>query len=77
MRKIQQGESIGMPHSRTMPSIGNKCHELRIQDQDKTWRIFYLIDVDAIVILDVFLKKTNKTPKKVLENCKKRIRNYL
>jgi phage-related protein len=76
LRKIQQGESIGMPHSRPMPSIENDCHELRIQDKDKIWRIIYLIDVDAIVILDIFPKKTNQTPQKVLKNSKKRIKDY-
>ena len=42
-----------------MPSIGSRCHELRINDEDKTWRIIYRIN--AIVVVDVFAKKTNKT----------------
>lgn len=76
LRKIQQGELISMPHSRPMPSIGHNSHELRIRDKDKTWRIIYLIDVDAIVILDVFSKKTEKTPLQALERCKKRLNIY-
>ncbi len=47
-----------MPHSRPMPSIGPRCHELRIQDQSKTWRIVYRRDSDAIVIAEVFAKTT-------------------
>ena len=49
-----------------MPIIGARCHELRINDEDLTWRIMYRIETDAIVILNVFEKKTNKLPKKLL-----------
>jgi len=76
LRKLQKGELLSMPHSRPMPSIGSGCHELRIDDQDKTWRIVYRIDNDAIVILEVFEKKTQKTPRDVIERCKRRIRLY-
>ena len=59
-----------------MPLVGAWCHELRIDDENRTWRIVYRIDSDAIVILEVFEKKTQKTPKEVIENCKRRIRLY-
>jgi phage-related protein len=76
LRRLQQGEKLGLPHSRPMPSVGARCHELRINDVDNTWRIIYRIDVDAIVILEVFPKKTGKTPKKVIDICKQRLRHY-
>jgi len=76
LRKLQKGELLSMPHSRPMPSIGSGCHELRIDDQDRTWRIVYRIDSDAIVILEVFEKKTQKTPRDVIERCNRRIRLY-
>lgn len=76
LRKLQQGESLSLPISRPMPSIGSQCHELRITDEDKAWRIIYYIDVDAIVILDVFKKTTQKTPDAVIKNCKKRLQRY-
>ena len=59
-----------------MPSIGLRCHELRINDQDKTWRIVYRVDDDAIVILEVFAKKTRATPQRVIDTCKSRIKEY-
>lgn len=65
-----------MPISRPMPIIGSNCHELRINDEEKTWRIVYFIDDEAIVILDIFAKTTNKTPKKVIEICQKRLKHY-
>ena len=76
LRKIQEGEMLSMPHSRPMPSIGSRCHELRIKDENKTWRLVYRIDSDAIVILDVFEKKTQQTPKHIIEACQKRIKYY-
>lgn len=76
LRKLQLGEMLSMPQSRPMPSIGTRCHELRINDKNLTWRIIYRIDSDAIIILHVFDKKTNKTPKQVIEICKQRIKLY-
>ncbi len=76
LRRLQRGERLSMPHSRPMPSIGGACHELRIVDQDSTWRIVYFVDRDAVVILDVFSKKTRETPKQVIEVCKDRLRLY-
>lgn len=67
-----------MPESRPMPSIGRKCHELRVDDEPNgvTWRLFYRIDSDAIVIIHWYKKKTQKTSKKVIELCKKRLSRY-
>ena len=76
LRQLQKGSLLELPDSRPMPSIGNSCHELRINDQNKTWRIIYFIDDDAIVILDVFAKKTQKTPQKAIDVCKKRLARY-
>ena len=59
-----------------MPVIGKRCHELRIQDEDTTWRIMYGVDPDAIIMLDVFSKKTQQTPKSVIDTCRDRLRRY-
>jgi len=76
LRRLQRGESLGMPHSRPMPSIGPRCHELRIDDAGASWRIVYRVEPDAVVILEVFSKKTRKTPDAVIEACKKRLKEY-
>jgi phage-related protein len=75
-RLLQMGEKLTMPHSRPMPNIGRNCHELRVNDVKSTWRIIYRIDSDAIIILEVFNKKTQQTPKNVIDVCKKRIKDY-
>ena len=74
--RLQQGENIGLPHSRPMPSIGPRCHELRIKDEKMEWRIIYRIDPDAILVVEVFSKKTRTTPQAVIETCRKRLRQY-
>lgn len=76
LRRLQKGDLLEMPVSRPMPSIGANCHELRINDKTKTWRIVYFIDEDAIVILEVFAKKTQKTPTEVIDSCKRRLQLY-
>jgi len=65
-----------MPHSRPIPSIGRRCHELRIVDKDETWRIVLRVDPDALVILEVFSKKSRATPKAVIDTCKLRLKRY-
>lgn len=76
LRLLQQGESIGLPHSRPMPVIGTRCHELRITDSGGTWRIIYRVDSDAVVIADVFQKKTQATPAHIIATCKRRLGHY-
>lgn len=76
LRRLQQGALLAMPHSRSMPGIAPGCHELRINDRDQTWRIVYYLDSEAVVILDVFSKKTATTPKSIIQNCRRRLRQY-
>jgi phage-related protein len=76
LRQLQQGVMLSMPHSRPMPSIGRRCHELRINDADGTWRIIYRVDQDAIVIAEVFAKKTQKTPDEIVRNSQRRLKEY-
>ena len=76
LRMLQKGLPLSMPISRPMPSLGPRCAELRIVDEDVTWRIIYRADADAILLAEVFAKKTQATPRSVLDVCKKRLRAY-
>ena len=76
LRMLQRGEKLGMPQSRPMPSVGRRCHELRVRDEDLTWRVIYRLDEDAVVILHVFSKKTQRTPQTVIESCKALLSRY-
>lgn len=76
LRRLQRGENLSLPHSRPMPIVGARCHELRVLDQEKSWRIVYRIDDDAIVILEVFRKTTRQTPQWVIDDCRRRLKHY-
>jgi phage-related protein len=76
LRRLQKGEVLSLPHSRPMPSIGPRVHELRIQDPatSSTWRLVYRADQTEVLVVDVFAKKTQATPKQVIAQCKQRLR---
>ena len=77
LRRLQRGERPGLPHSRPMPAIGARCHELRIQDAaGATWRIIYRVDPDVVIICEVFAKTTQVTPRSVLQACRRRLVAY-
>jgi phage-related protein len=80
LRQLQDGIKLSLPHSRPMPSMGIGCHELRIQDENSTWRIVYYINSVAIVILEVFSKTTLKhhpsNTTSCLDRCKARLKTY-
>jgi phage-related protein len=76
LRRLQRGDTLTMPASRPMPGVGPRCHELRVNDVAANWRLMYRIDADAIVVLEVFAKKTTKTPKAVRDNCRRRLKEY-
>ncbi|HEX9633204.1 MAG TPA: type II toxin-antitoxin system RelE/ParE family toxin [Gemmatimonadales bacterium] len=76
LRLLQRGHALTMPHSRPMPAVGARCHELRVTDANATWRLVYRIDGDAIVIAEVFRKTTARTPRPVIAACRRRLRVY-
>ena len=74
--RIQEGFIPALPHMRPMPSVGKACHEIRVNSTEGQWRIIFRIDADAIIIADVFQKKTPQTPTMVIQRCKKRLSQY-
>jgi phage-related protein len=76
LRLLQEGERPGMPQAEPLPDVGQRCGALRVPDAEHNWRIIYRVDADAVLILDVYPKKTPKIPDKVIERCKRRVRLY-
>ncbi len=78
LRRLQRGEALSLPSSRPMPSIGTRVAELRVSDGEGRveWRLVYRLDVDAVVVVALFKKKTQTTPKTWLETCRDRLRRY-
>lgn len=76
LRLLQQGEQLGMPQAELLPDVGKRCGALRVRDAEHNWRIMYRIDTDAILILEVYSKKTRKIPDEVIERCQQRLKQY-
>jgi phage-related protein len=76
LRLLQEGERLIMPQAEPLPDVGARCGALRVRDAEHNWRIMYRIDSDAILILEVYSKKTRKIPKEVIERCQQRLKQY-
>ena len=76
LRLLQEGEQLGMPQAELLPDVGRGCGALRVRDEEHNWRIMYRIDSDAVLILEVYSKKTRKIPAEVIQRCKQRIKQY-
>jgi len=74
--RLQDGAMLCLPQMRPMHSIGASCFEIRVNSSNGQWRIVIRIDEDAIIIADVFQKKTQKTPNAVIRVCKTRLARY-
>ena len=74
--RLQECMPLSMPHARNMPTIGKRCIELRIKDSKAEWRVICRIDSDMILLVHVFSKKTEQTPKIVIDLCRQRIKNF-
>jgi len=61
LRQLQEGENLTFPHCRPMATIG---------------RLLYLLDSEAIVILEIGEKKSRKTSQAMIELCRKRLKSY-
>lgn len=76
LRFLQEGEKLGIPQAEALPAVGARCGALRVRDAEQNWRIMYRIDTDAVLVLDVYSKKTRKIPDEVVNRCKLRLKQY-
>jgi len=76
LRLLQEGERLGMPKAEPLPDVGPRCGALRVRDAGHNWRIMYRIDSDAVLVLEVYSKKTRKIPDEVIERCQQRWKRY-
>ncbi len=76
LRLLQEGMRLGMPQAEPLSIVGPRCGGLRVRDGEHNWRIMYRVDSDAILILDVYAKKTRKIPQEVIDRCQKRLKEY-
>ena len=73
MEMIEEyGPNIGMPQTRNM---GDGLYEIRAKGKEGIGRSFFAVVIeDEIVILNSFIKKSQKTPKKELDKARKRLK---
>lgn len=76
LRLLQEGEHLGMPQAESLPDVGPRCGALRVRDADHNWRIMYRIDADAVLVLEVYAKRTRQIPGEVMQRCKQRLKQY-
>lgn len=72
---LEFGSSLGMPHTK---AIDDGLFELRVKGKEGIARVFYCTRIGKrIVMLHVFVKKTQKTPKKELKRAIQRMKEVL
>ena len=76
LRLLQLGEKLAIPQAKPLPIVGPRCGALRVRDGAHNWRIMVRVDSDAVLILEVYAKKTRKIPQEVIDRCKTRLKNY-
>ena len=76
LRLLQEGERLGMPQAEPLPDVGPRCGALRVRDAEHNWRIMYRIDFDAVLVIEVYHKKTRKIPDEMIKRCKQRLKQY-
>jgi phage-related protein len=76
LRLLQEGEQLGMPQAEPLPGVGARCGALRVRDASHNWRIMFRVDSDAVLILEVYSKKTKKIPDEVIQRCQQRLKQY-
>jgi phage-related protein len=76
LRLLQEGVGLRMPQSKPLPDVGRRCGALRVRDAEHNWRTMYRIDSDAILVLEVYPKKTRKIPGAVMDRRKDRLKDY-
>src|SRR5437868_5425321 len=76
LRLLQEGERLGMPQAEPLPDIGPRCGALRVRDANHNWRIIYRIEADAVLVVEVYSKKTRTIHGEVIQRCKKRLKKY-
>ncbi len=75
LARIDAGQTLSMPLSRPMPSIGQGAHELRLKDRAGAYRVIYaIIKANNIYVIHGFKKTTRATPKRSIETARKRLK---
>jgi phage-related protein len=76
--ELQQGLRLGMPLSKSMPSVAAGVEELRVKDAAGAYRAFYYVrSKHGVLVFHAFRKRTQKTPATEIELGRKRLKELL
>lgn len=75
IRQLQQGET-NLPESKKVKTTS--FFRIRFEDDEKntSWRIYYRVDEDAVIVIDICAKNTQQIPKHVMARLIKRLKAY-
>ena len=69
--EVMGPQRVGMPHIRP---LNGKLREMRMQGRDGIARAIYAaVQGRTLLVLHVFVKKTQTTPRRALESARKRL----
>jgi len=72
---LEFGSNLGSPHTKV---ISTGLFEIRMKSKEGIARVFYCTKVGKrIIMLHVFIKKTQKTPKKELQLATRRMKEVI
>ena len=75
LARLDAGQSLAMPLSRPLPSIGAGVHELRLKDRSGAYRVVYaLIEPGIVHVLHAFKKTTATTRRRNIELAQSRLK---
>jgi phage-related protein len=76
--RLQMGEQLPKPHSRPMAVVAAGVSELRVEDDDGIYRVFYYTaSTLGVLVFHAFVKKTQRTPPHEIELARKRLEELL
>jgi phage-related protein len=61
LRRIEAGEVLPLPHSRSMSSVTQGLYELRVRDVQGQIRVFYYTKLRGVIYLIHALRKKSRT----------------
>ena len=78
LTKLQKGESVGEPDTKSMKSVASGCFEIRLKGADGIYRAFYILKTEVgILVFHSFKKKSQKTPIKEIDTGKTKLKALL
>jgi len=73
-RMVEHGPNLGLPHT---DALGGGLFELRLKGAEGIARAMYCLVVDRqILVLHVFVKKTQRTPLEELKIARQRMKEF-